>query len=93
MDGMIVKGCEKIGITKAFTHDFQEEAMEAIALAPLFTFIPKVKKCNDENDNKIDPTNSIIEVIDNCLQPSPTPIGMATAIGCASTSSNVKMFG
>jgi hypothetical protein len=93
MDGMIAKGCEKIGITKAFTHDFQEEAMEAIALTPLFTFIPKVKKSNDENDNKIDPTNSIIKVIDNCLQPSPIPIGMATAIGCASTSSNVKIFG
>jgi len=67
--------------------------MEAIALTPLFTFTPKVKKCNDENDNETDPTNSIIEVINNCLQPSPTPLGVATTSGCASTSSNVKMSG
>jgi hypothetical protein len=30
MDGMIVKGWEKIGITKGFTQNFQIKALEAI---------------------------------------------------------------
>jgi hypothetical protein len=92
MDGMITKGWEKIGITKVFTPDFQVEAMEANALTLLFTFTPKVEEYNDEKDNERNPTNSVIVVIENCLQPSPTPFRVATTSGCASTSSNVKMF-
>ncbi len=83
INGMITKGWEKIGITKAFTLDFQVEAMEANALTPLFTFIPEVEKCNDEKDNEAYPTNSIIMVIENCLQPSLTPLRVATTSGCA----------
>jgi len=64
MDGMITKGWGKIGITKAFTPDFQVEAMEANALTPLFTFTPKVEEYNDEKDNEADPTDSIIVVIE-----------------------------
>jgi hypothetical protein len=55
MDVMIAKGCEKIGITKAFTHGFQVEAMEVNALTPLFTFILKVEEDNDVKDNKAYP--------------------------------------
>jgi hypothetical protein len=65
--------------------------MEANALTPLFTYTPKVEKYNDVENNKINPTNSIAVVIDNCLQPSFTPLGMVTTSKCASTSSNVKM--
>ncbi len=91
MDGMITKGWEKIRITKAFTPNFEVETTEANALAPHFTFIPKVEKYNDEKDNESNPTNSIIMVIENCLQPSHAPFRMATISGCASTSSNVKV--
>jgi len=66
--------------------------MEANALTPLFTYTPEVEKYNDVEDNEANPTNSITVVIDNCLQPSFTPLGMATTCGCASTSSNVKVF-
>ncbi len=83
---MITKSWDKTWITKAFTLDFQVEAMEANALTLLFTYIP-----NDVKDNEANPTNSIRIVIDNCLQPSFTPLGMAT-IGDASTSNNVKVF-
>ncbi len=88
---MITKSWDKTWITKAFTLDFQVEAMEANALTLLFTYIPKVEKYNDVKDNEANPTNSIRIVIDNCLQPSFTPLGMAT-IGDASTSNNVKVF-
>ncbi len=50
MDSSVEHGCndcqrlEKIGITKAFTPDFQVEAMESNALTPLFTFTLKVEK-------------------------------------------------
>jgi hypothetical protein len=37
MDGMITKSWDKTWITKAFTLDFQVEAMEANALTLLFT--------------------------------------------------------
>ncbi len=67
---MNAKGWDKTGITKAFTFDFQVEAMEVNAFTPLFTYIPEVEKYNDVEDNEIDPTNSIVVVIENCLQPS-----------------------
>jgi hypothetical protein len=92
MDGMIAKGWEKTGITKAFTLDFQVEAMEANALTPLFTFIPKVEKYNDVENNEANPINSIVVVIENCLQPNSIPLGVATIGGCTSTSSNVKVY-
>ncbi len=79
---MVTKGWDKTWITKAFTFDFQVEAMEANAL-PSFTYTLEVEKYNDVEDNETNPTNSIAMVIDNCLQ----PIGK-----CASTSSNVKVF-
>jgi hypothetical protein len=50
MDISVGHGCndcqrlEKIGITEAFTPDFQVEAMEANAFTPLFTFTLKVEK-------------------------------------------------
>jgi hypothetical protein len=91
MDGMIVKGWEKTRITKAFTLDFQIEAIEANAFTPIFTFTPKVEEYNDAKDNKIDPIDSNVVVIENCLQSSSTPLGLATIGGCASTSSNVKV--
>jgi hypothetical protein len=65
--------------------------MEANAFTPLFTFISKVEKYNDVEDNKIDPIDSIAVVIKNCLQPGSTPFGVTTIGGCASTSSNVKV--
>ncbi len=88
---MITKGWDKTWITKAFTFDFQVEAMEANPLTPLFTYTLEVEKYNDVKNNKANPTNSITVVINNCLQPSFTPLGMATIGGCASTSSNVKV--
>ncbi len=91
MDGMIAKGWEKTRITKAFTLDFQIEAMEANALTPLFTYTPKVDKYNDVEDNEANPINSIVVVIENCLQPNFIPLGVAT-IGGWSTSSNVKVY-
>jgi hypothetical protein len=93
MDGMIAKGWEKIGITKVFTFDFQVEAMEVNALTLLFTFTIEVEEYNDAEDNEVDLIDSIVVVIENCLQPSSTPLGVATRCGCASTSSNVKMLG
>ncbi len=63
---MIAKGWEKIGITKAFTLDFQVKAMEANAFTPLFTFTLEVEDYNVE-DNKIDPIDSIVVVIENYL--------------------------
>jgi hypothetical protein len=63
MDVMIAKGWEKIGITKTFTPDFQVEAMEANALAPIFTFTLEVQEYNDVEDNKTYPTDSIVMVI------------------------------
>ncbi len=90
---MIAESWEKIRITKAFTFDFQVEAMEANVLTLLFTFTLQVEKYNDAEDNRIDPIDSIVVVIENCLQPSSTPLGVATIGGCASTSSNVKVFG
>jgi hypothetical protein len=92
MDGMIAKGWGKTGITKAFIFDFQVEAMEANALTPLFTFTLKVEEYNDAEDNEVDPINSIVIIIENCLQPGSTPPRVATTCGCASTSSNVKVF-
>jgi len=68
MDGMITKGWEKTRITKAFTLDFQVKAMEANALAPIFTFTLKVEKYNDAKDNKVDPIDSIVVLIENCIQ-------------------------
>jgi hypothetical protein len=91
MVGMIIKGWEKIGITKAFTPYFQIKALEANAFTPLFTFTPKVEKYNDIEDNKIDPIDSIVVVIENCLQHSSTPFGVEATRGCTSTSINVKM--
>jgi len=67
------------------------KAMEANAFTPIFTFTPKVEKYNDAEDNKIDPIDSNVVIIENCLQPSSTPLGVATIGGCASTSSNVKV--
>jgi len=93
MDGIIAKSWEKIRIIKTFTPNFQVEAMEVNALTPLFTFILEVEDYNDEKDNEIDPTNSIIVVIENYLQISPTPLGVASTSGCASTSNNVKVSG
>jgi hypothetical protein len=43
MDGMIAKGWEKTWITKAFTPNFQVEAMEVNALTPLSHFLWKLK--------------------------------------------------
>ncbi len=91
MDGMIANVWEKTRITKAFIFDFQVKAMEADALTFLFTFSPEVEEYNDEEDNETNPTNSITVVIQNCLQLSFTPLGVATIGGCASTSSNVKV--
>jgi hypothetical protein len=93
MDGMIAKGWEKTWITKAFTLDFQVEAMEVNALTLLFTFTLEVEEYNDEEDNKTNPIDSIVVVIENCLQVSFTPLGVAITSGCASTSSNVKISG
>ncbi len=90
MDGMIAKGWEKIGTTKALTPDFQIKAMEANALTPLFTFILKVEEYNDAEDNEAYPTNSITMVIEICLQLNYTPFRVATTCGCTSTSNNVK---
>jgi hypothetical protein len=59
----------------------------------LFTYTLEVEKYNDVEDNETNPTNSIAMVIDNCLQPSFTPLGMATTSKCASTSSNIKVSG
>ncbi len=77
MDGMIAKGWEKTWIIKAFTFDFQVEAMEVNALTLLFTFTLEVENYNDEKDNEPNPTNSIVMVIENCLQPNSTPLGVA----------------
>ncbi len=81
MDGMIAKGWEKTRITKAFTLDFQVESMEANALTPLFTFTLKVEEYNDVEENEANPINSIVMVIENCLQPSSTPLGVPTTGG------------
>jgi hypothetical protein len=62
--------------------------MEANAFAPIFTFTLKVKKYNDAKDNKVDPIDSIVVLIENCIQ-----LRVGTRGGCASTSSNVKVFG
>jgi hypothetical protein len=93
MDGMITKGWEKTRITKAFTFDFQVEAMEANALTPLFTFTLEVEEYNDVKDNEANPIDSIVVVIENCLQPNSIPLRVATIGGCRSTSNNVKVFG
>jgi hypothetical protein len=66
--------------------------MEVNAFTVFFTFTPKVEEYNDAEDYKVDPIDSITMVIENCLQPSSTSLGVATMGGCASTSSNVKMF-
>jgi hypothetical protein len=91
MDGVIAKGWDKTRITKVFTFDFQVEAMEVNAFTPLFTYIPKVEEYNDVEGNEINPTNSIVVVIENCLQPSSTPLKITTTSGRASTSNNVKV--
>ncbi len=45
--------------------------MEVNALTLLFTFILKVEENNDGvKDNDANPANSIVVVIDNCLQHS-----------------------
>ncbi len=90
MDGLINKGWEKIGIIKSFTFDFQVKAMEVNAFTLLFTFTLVVGEYNMQKKKKTNPINSIV-IIDNCLQPSSTPLGVATTCGCASTSSNVKV--
>jgi hypothetical protein len=92
MDRMITKGWEKTRITKAFTFDFQVEAMEVNALTPLFTFTLEVEEYNDAKDNETYPTNSNTMVIENCLQFTFTPLGVATIGVCTSTSSYVKVF-
>ncbi len=88
---MIAKGWEKTWITKAFTFDFQVEAMEVNALTLLFTFTLEVEEYNDEQDNQAHPTDSIVVVIENCLQLNSIPLGVATIGRCTSTSSNVKV--
>jgi hypothetical protein len=98
MDTSARHGCNdcqrlgKKGITKAFTPNFQVEAMEANALTPLFTFTLEVEEYNDAEDNEAYPTDSIVIVIENYLQPSVIPLGVAIIGGCTSTSSNAKMF-
>jgi hypothetical protein len=67
--------------------------MEANALTLFFTFTPEIEEYNDAENNKVDQTYSITIVIENCLQLNSTPLGVATIGGCASTSSNVKVFG
>ncbi len=65
---MIIKGWQKIGITNPFISEFQVVVMEANALIPFFTFIPKVAKNNDGiEDNDEDPTNFSIAMIVNYL--------------------------
>jgi hypothetical protein len=65
---MIIKGWQKIGITNAFTLEFQVVAMESNELTPLFTFTSEVENNNhDTKNNDANPIDSIIVVINNCL--------------------------
>jgi hypothetical protein len=66
--------------------------MEANALTPLFTFTLEVEEYNDTENNEAYLIDSIIVVIENCLQLNSTPLGVAIIGGCASTSSNVKLL-
>ncbi len=65
--------------------------MEVNAFTPLFTFTLEVEEYDNAEENKANPIDSIVMVIDNCLQPSSTPLGVVATGGCASTSSNVKV--
>jgi len=51
--------------------------IEVNALTPLFTFILEIEEKNDGvKDNDANLANSIVVVIDNCLQHSYTPLGV-----------------
>jgi hypothetical protein len=63
------------------------------ALTPLFTFILEVEENNyGVKDNDANPANSIITMIDNCLQSNYTPLGVATKGDCTIALGNGKVF-
>jgi hypothetical protein len=68
MNEMICKALEKTRLLRNFNMQFQLEAMEVNAITPLFlvAFNSKFKQ-HEEEVNAIDAKDSILEVMQKCL--------------------------
>lgn len=69
IDNMICKGWGKTRLLRSFNGEFQLEAMEVNVATPLFsiTFNFEIKQQEEENNN-IDPEDSMLEIIEQCLK-------------------------
>jgi len=66
----IIKGWDKIGITKTFLLTFQLVTMEINTATPLFKE-PTNEKVVEEANIDIDLTNAMLTIVENCLYPTP----------------------
>jgi hypothetical protein len=68
MDNMIYKGWEKTRLLRSSNEQFQLEAMEANVVRPLFfvNFDYEIKQ-HEEDDDKIDLEDSMLEIMEQCL--------------------------
>jgi hypothetical protein len=68
---IIIKGWDKINITRVFLLEFQLASMEANTTILLFLETIVVEDIVQANVD-VDPTFLMLKVVENCIQPTPS---------------------
>ncbi len=71
MEIIIIKGWDKINITRAFLLAFQSTTMEANTTILLFMETIVTEDIVETNVD-IDPTFLMLKLVENCIQPTPS---------------------